>query len=146
LLHQALPNLKLYLAGREMPTWLSELKIKNIEVVGEVPDAAEFILSKSISVAPLLSGSGIRIKIIESMALGKAVIATTIGAEGINCSNGDNIMIADTPNEFLEAVKWLYQNPEETNKMGRNAKALIEKEHNTDKIIEGLVAFYREIL
>ena len=80
------------------------------------------------------------------MALGKAVIATSIGAEGIHYTNGENIMIADTPGEFLEAVKWLYQNPEERTKMGANAKALIEKEHNTNKIIEGLVAFYWEIL
>jgi glycosyltransferase involved in cell wall biosynthesis len=146
LIHQALPDLKLYLAGREMPTWLNELQVDNIEVIGEVPDAAEFILSKSISVAPLLSGSGIRIKIIESMALGKAVIATSIGAEGIHYTNGENIMIADTPEEFLAAVKCLYQNPDESTKMGANAKALIEKEHNTNKIIEGLVAFYWEIL
>ena len=104
IIHQALPDLKIYLAGREMPSWLLELNLSNVKVIGEVPDAHEFIRSKSISIAPLLSGSGIRIKIIESMAMGKAVVATTIGAEGINYTTGKDIMIADTPEAFCEAV------------------------------------------
>lgn len=142
----AQPELKLYLAGREMPEWLNSLNLRNVEVVGEVPDAADFIKSKSISIAPLLSGSGIRIKIIESMALGKAVISTTIGAEGINYISGENIMIADSKEEFLSAINKLYQNPELSINIGKSAQSLIRKEHNTQKIILRLVAFYREIL
>lgn len=142
----AQPTLKLYLAGREMPDWLINLKTKNIEVVGEVNDAAEFILSKSISIAPLLSGSGIRIKIVESMALGRAVVATSVGAEGINCTHGENIMIADTPDEFVKAIEHLYKNPDVCKETGKKAQELIQKEHNTEKIIQRLVAFYREIL
>jgi glycosyltransferase involved in cell wall biosynthesis len=145
-LQKTLPGLKVYLAGREMPDWLQNLKTTNVEVVGEVSDAAEFILSTSISIAPLLSGSGIRIKIIESMALGRAVVATTIGAEGINYTNGKNIMIADTPDEFLTAIEHLYKNPDVCKEMGENAQELIQKEHNTKKIIQRLLAFYREIL
>jgi polysaccharide biosynthesis protein PslH len=139
-------SLKLYLAGREMPDWLASLKMKNIEVVGEVPNAADFILSKSISIAPLLSGSGIRIKIIESMALGRAVVATSIGAEGINYTNGKNIIIANTPDEFAKAIENLYENPDFCIEIGKNARELIQKEHNTKKIIQRLLAFYREIL
>lgn len=140
------PNLKLYLAGREMPGRLKKLHLKNVEVVGEVPNAAEFILSKSISIAPLLSGSGIRIKILESMALGKAVVATSVGAEGINCTNGKNIMIADTAEKFAVAIDFLYKNPDVCLEIGRNAQVLIQEEHNTAKIIQQLIAFYREIL
>jgi len=145
-LHIDQPSLKLYLAGREMPDWLTNLNTKNVEVVGEVPDAREFILSKSISIAPLLSGSGIRIKIIESMALGRAVVATSIGAEGINYTDGENILIADTPEEFVTAVNHLYKNPDKCHEVGKKAKELISEEHNTKKIIQQLVSFYREIL
>ncbi len=144
--HAELPNLKLYLAGREMPSWLSDLKSDQIEVVGEVPDAYGFIQSKLILIAPLFSGSGIRIKIIESMAMGKAVISTTIGAEGINYTKGVNILIADDADEFVLAIKTLYLDPEKAKVMGKEAQKLIFRDHNTPKIIQQLVGFYRDIL
>ena len=145
-LQKSQPGLKLYLAGREMPGWLLNLKVKNVDVVGEVKDAAEFILSKSISIAPLLSGSGIRIKIVESMALGRAVVATSIGAEGINYTKNENIKIADTPDEFALAIEQLYKEPDVCTEIGKKAQKLIQQEHNTTKIIQRLIAFYREIL
>ena len=140
------PGMKLYLAGREMPGWLKNYKAENVVVAGEVPDAFEFISSKTISLAPLLSGSGIRIKIIESMAMGKAVVSTSIGAEGINYKHGENIMIADSQEEFVKAVSKLYRDRKFCAGIGKNAKALIIKEHDTKKIIHRLVSFYREIL
>lgn len=139
-------GIKLYLAGREMPSWLTELTVKNVIVVGEVADARDFVLSKAISIAPLLSGSGIRIKIMESMALGKAVISTTIGAEGINCTHGKNILIADSPEEFAKAVLDLYRNANKCRMMGLEARNLIRDDYDTSKIIQQLVSFYREIL
>lgn len=141
-----LPDVKLYLAGREMPEWLNKLNKKNIVVVGEVDDAHEFISSKAISMAPLFSGSGIRIKIIESMALARAVISTTIGAEGINITNAENIIIADNKDDYFEAIKMLFAEPAKVEELGRKARLLIEEEHNTEKIISKLEAFYRQIL
>ncbi len=146
LIHESYPKLKLYLAGRGMPDWINQLQLKNVEVVGEVPDAYEFIKSKAISIAPLFSGSGIRIKIIESMAQARAVISTTIGAEGINYTNGENIMIADDKQTFLEAVKWLYADPVRSKKMGENARKLILQQHNNKLLIEQMVDFYREVI
>jgi glycosyltransferase involved in cell wall biosynthesis len=146
LIHQTFPDLKLYLAGRGMPDWISQMNLENVVVVGEVPDAHEFIKSKSISIAPLFSGSGIRIKIIESMAQARAVISTTIGAEGIKYTNGENIMIADDKQAFLEAVEKLYPNPKKTKKIGENARNLILQQHNNKKLIGEMVDFYREVL
>lgn len=140
------PDLKLYLAGREMPDWLKNLNQVNVIIVGEVPDAYSFIRSKAISIAPLFSGSGIRIKIIESMALGKAVISTTIGAEGINYKDKENIMIADDTPSFVKAIKKLATNRELCNKIGNNARTLIFEEHDNSKLIERLVTFYHEIM
>lgn len=139
-------SLKVYLAGREMPAWLINLKMENVEVVGEVPSAIDFINSKSISIAPLLSGSGIRIKILESMAMGKAVIATSVGAEGIHYKHDTNIIIADTAEAFANEAIRLYRNPDLSAKIGENAKVLIGNDHKTSKIIDRLVSFYREIL
>ena len=144
-INNELPNLKLYLAGREMPNWLKNLNQNNVIVVGEVPDAYEFIQSKTISIAPLFSGSGIRIKIIESMALGKAVISTTIGAEGINYTDHENIMIADDASSYVKAIKKLYNDVEFCNRIGENACKLIHEEHDNKKLIDRIIGFYKEI-
>ncbi len=140
------PDLPLYLAGRHMPSWIQSKPDQKLYVPGEVPDAYEFIRSKSISVAPLLSGSGIRIKIIESMAMGRAVISTTIGAEGINYTQGENMVIADSPEAFASAMVDLYSHPEKAMEIGKNARQLVSEQHATKEIIKRLVSFYREIL
>ena len=80
------------------------------------------------------------------MAMGKAVVSTTIGAEGIEYTNVKNIMIGDKPEEFYSAIKELYENPALSQQIGRSAKDLINDRHNTDKIIQRLVTFYQEIL
>ncbi len=146
IIEDSLPDLKLYLAGREMPEWLRKLERKNIIVVGGVDNAHDFILSKAISIAPLFSGSGIRIKIIESMALSRAVVSTSIGAEGINISDKKDILIADTAEEFYDAIEFLVSHKEKIAEIGSNARALIEKEHDTGKLISKLEVFYRQIL
>jgi len=145
-IHERLPHLKFYLAGRMMPQWLLDLKLPNVEVIGEVDDASRFILSKAVMVVPLFSGSGIRIKIIEGMALGKTIISTTIGAEGLNYSNNKDILIADTTDEFVKAVEKAIISQKFCNDMGANARLLIETHHNNEKIIQKLVAFYHQIL
>ena len=146
LIHRNFPNLKFYLAGRMMPEWLQNLKLPNVEVLGEVPDAGEFINSKAVMIVPLFSGSGIRIKIIEGMALGKTIISTDIGAEGIDFTDGKNILIANTPEEFLKAVEKCTGNKQFCEEVGNNARKLIESKYNLDSIIRKLEGFYKMIL
>ena len=80
------------------------------------------------------------------MALARAVISTTIGAEGIKYTDGENIMIADNKKAFLKAVKSLYLDPEMSKKIGENARNLILHQHNNKKLIEEMVDFYKEVL
>ncbi len=98
-------NAHLYIAGRNCPEWLFNIDIKDISVKGEIDDAHEFICDNDIMIVPLFSGSGIRIKIIESMAIGKPVISTDIGREGINAMDGEEIIIANNKEEYLKAMK-----------------------------------------
>ena len=146
LFHQKYPDIKFYLAGRMMPDWLIKLDKPNLEIIGEVPDAKEFIRSKAVMIVPLFSGSGIRIKIIEGMALGKAIIATEIGAEGINYTNGKDILIANTPAEYLEAIEKCLADIEVCHQLGKNARALIENQHSLEHVVEKLESFYQRIL
>ena len=87
---------------------------------------------------PLFSGSGIRVKIMEGMALGKCIISTSIGVKGINCSNNKNILIANTENEFIEAMCFCIQNPDKVNAIGDEAKKYalekFSKNHITNEL------------
>lgn len=139
------PELKLYLAGRHTPSWLLKKKHNNVEVIGEVDDAYDFINSKSIMIVPLFSGSGIRIKIIEAMALGKTVISTKTGADGIAYTENENILIANTPDEFVKAILKCSVNKEYCDYIGKNAKKLVENEHDNKMIMKKLSLFYKEI-
>ena len=139
------PDLQLNLAGRNMPKWLLRLKKKNVNIVGEVPDAKEFVKNNDIAVVPLLSGSGIRIKIIESMAMGKTVVTTMVGAEGIQYSEYENIIIADSPSKMVEVICKIVKEPKEAQRIGCNARRLVEDIYDNKKIIERLLLFYDEI-
>lgn len=144
--HERIPEAQLYLAGRNMPKWLlKKNKKKNIIVVGEVPDAHEFVNSHNVAIVPLLSGSGMRIKIIESMALGKTVITTLVGAEGIQYTEFDDIIIADNAPKMVENICRLYKHPEEAEAIGLNARRLIEEVYDNKKIINRLEIFYNEL-
>lgn len=139
------PDVVLNLAGRHMPKWLTKLKKKNVNVLGEVPDAKEFIKNNDIAVVPLLSGSGIRIKIIESMAMGRTVVTTMVGAEGIQYSEYENIIIADSPAKMVEVICKLLRDPMDAMRIGKNARRLVEDLYDNKKIIDRLLIFYDEI-
>ena len=143
--HKRIPEAKLYLAGRNMPKWLMKTRKKNVVVVGEVPDAQEFVNQHNIAIVPLFSGSGMRIKIIESMALGKTVITTLVGAEGIQYSESEDIIIADNEPKMVENICRLYEHPEEAEAIGLNARRLIEEVYDNKKIINRLEIFYNEL-
>jgi glycosyltransferase involved in cell wall biosynthesis len=143
---EQLPDVYVYLAGRNMPSWIYSYKFPNMKVIGEVPDAGEFMLKNSVMFVPLLSGSGVRVKIIEGMALGKTVISTAVGAEGINYTDGENILIANTPDEFLGKFKYCVDQPEQCRQIGLNARKLIESEHDIPVASKRLVDLYQSII
>jgi glycosyltransferase involved in cell wall biosynthesis len=141
-LHEQYPKLRFYIAGRDMPAWLSKLSAVGVVAVGEVDSAIDFMNSKSIMVVPLLSGSGMRVKIIEGMALGKTIVSTAIGGEGIDYENDKNIIIADEPQDFINAIKKCLNNPEFAARLGKNARQLAEKEYDNLALVKKLVGFY----
>ncbi|MBE0648887.1 MAG: glycosyltransferase [Bacteroidales bacterium] len=143
--HKEFPSLKYYLAGREMPDWMLRMSFPNVEVLGEVDDAREFIDTHGIMIVPLLSGSGIRIKIIEGMAAGKAIISTMIGAEGIDCTNGKNILVANAPCEFIDMISLCLGDMERCAKLGQAARRLVETTYDRRLIIQKLISFYKQL-
>jgi len=142
---EKVPDFVYHLAGRNMPEWLKEMKNPHIDVIGEVPDAKEFVSKNDVAIVPLLSGSGIRIKIIESMAMGKTVITTRVGAEGILYDEEVNLIIAENKAKMVEAIRSINENPQIAVRIGQAARKLVEETYDNRKIIARLLMFYEQI-
>lgn len=138
-------DLELHLAGRHIPAYMKDQEDEKFRVHGEVESATCFMADNDVMVVPLLSGSGVRVKIIEAMAMGKAVITTSIGAEGIDCINEEHILIADTAEAFAEKIQFLLENPDKVIEIGQNARALVEDKYDNNKVIENLIQFYHQL-
>jgi len=139
------PQLKFYLAGRNAPDRIKNMKVKNMVFLGEVESATKFINSKAIGVVPLLSGSGMRIKIIEGMALGKSMVTTTLGVEGISAEDGKEIMIANKPDNFAKKICSLVEDKKLFMQMGERAFHFVRTSYNNKKIAQSLLDFYANL-
>src|SRR5688572_603140 len=138
------PSLKLYLAGRGFP---DSLKIDDSNIVYDeaVSNAVDYMKSKSVMIVPLLSGSGMRVKILQAFALGLPVVSTTIGAEGIECTDGENIIIADSPSDFSKAVLKLMNDSALRKYIGRNARNLFMEKYSSARIADDVIDFYKSL-
>ena len=145
-IHKKIPNAELHLAGKNMPDWVNSSLKLNIYNHKEVKDSLKFITQHDIMLVPLLSGSGIRVKIIEGMALGKAIISTSLAAEGIDYEKDVNLMIANSVEEFCNNAEKIYYGNLSLKKIGLNARKLVEKNHNQNKISKKLVSFLESVL
>lgn len=144
-IHQHFPQLKLNLAGRNMPDKFIQLQVPGVQIIGEVEDAHGFMSQHAIMVVPLLSGGGIRVKIIEGMALGKAIVSSTIGAIGIEDHHTESLKIADSVQEWIYALEPLVSNTEVVKIQGQKARAFAESNFDNVKITKALIQFYRDI-
>ena len=140
------PKLSLHVAGRNTPQWMLNMNVKNVKFHGEVPCAATFINQHPIMVVPLLSGSGMRAKILEGMVLGKIVLTTKIGLEGINAEDKKEVLIADKVDEFLEAIEYCYSTKENLYRIGHNALEFVNHNYDNLQIARKLATTYKSYL
>lgn len=131
-----------YVAGKNMPDSFKNLNTEGVHMMGEVEDGAMFIQDKAITVVPLLSGSGIRLKILEAMSAGKLVISTDIGAQGIEFTNKQNILIANTREDFLQIFKEISENPKVYNEIRNQGHKLIQERYSNNAVVSRLIEFY----
>jgi polysaccharide biosynthesis protein PslH len=140
-------RVRFYVAGNDIPERFDDYDVMGkIFIQGEVDDALEFVNSKAIMIVPLLSSGGMRVKIVEGMAMQKCIISTSLGAEGINYKNGKNILIANNVDEFYEAIKLCIADEDYCKSVGINARKLIEEQHDMNKVTERLVGFYQTLV
>ncbi len=140
-------TIRFHVGGRNAPAWLEKKLISNdIDFHGEVDNAYEFMNRFAIMVSPVFSGSGIRIKILEAMMMGKAVISTRIGSEGISYTHGENIMLADDPSAFSQFILDYSSNRKKYDKIAANGRKYVIKNFNNLAFCKTLDEFYRNNL
>ena len=120
--------------------------LSNVIVNDNVPRAFDFVKQQDVCVVPLKSGSGIRLKILEAMASGKLVVSTTVGAQGIDYTNGEHLLIADTPSEFQAIYTRLSSGIIDFATIVKNARKLIEEHYSTEALAHKQLSKYQSLL
>ena len=117
-----------------------------IIVTGRVPEIKPYFAEATVFVVPLRIGSGTRLKILEALAMGKAIVSTTVGAEGLDLKDGAEIFIADEPTAFADAVTRLLTDAQLRRRIGENGRSRVEQDYDWRSIGEKLHALYTKIL
>jgi len=131
-------------AGRNAPKdFVDFMKKNHVDYLGEVNDAREFMLQNGIMIAPLHSGSGMRVKIIEGMSCSKAIIASKVAASGIKFSDKKCILIANSAAEFIQQINFLLNDNSFYNSIRVNALEFVSSNFNNQKLTKELTQFYQ---
>lgn len=143
-----IPNIEFHIAGRNAPEELAERLMieRNIIFHGQVADSAEFLSKFPIMVVPLLSGSGISVKIIEGMFLSKAIIATSVAAKGIEATHNEHIITADSPEIFATSVCNLIKSPENATRIAQDGRKFASENYDATNLALRLTQFYSNLL
>jgi polysaccharide biosynthesis protein PslH len=143
---EAIPDARCKIIGGRPPPSLLALAGPRVELTGFVPDLRPHLAAAAAVVVPLRLGGGTRLKIVEAMAMGKAIVSTTLGAEGIEAVPGRDILIEDEPAAFADAVYRLLAEPGLAARIGQSARRLAVERYAWSGAAQALEDFYRQIL
>jgi glycosyltransferase involved in cell wall biosynthesis len=140
------PKARLKIIGGEAPRPLLELARPGVELTGFVQDLRPHLAEAAAVVVPLRLGGGTRLKIVEAMAMGKAIVSTTLGAEGIEAVPRRDLLVEDQPAAFADAVNRLLAEPSLAARIGQSARQLAVQRYAWSGGAKALESFYRGIL
>jgi len=131
--------------SRELQTVVGELTDVGVHLHGHVADASPFWIGATVLAVPLLSGGGVRVKILEAMAIGVPVVSTTVGCEGLDVYHGEHLLIADTPEEFALACARVLQDTQLAKQLVQNARQLILERYDAKVALKTLDSVYERV-
>ena len=139
LIRQHVPRVTVSVVGRKPSQRLKNLvaQDQSVQLTGWVEDVRPYVVRGAVCIVPLRIGGGTRLKIYEAMAMGKAVVSTTIGAEGLPVRHGENILIADAPQDFARQTVALLGNAAQRNQIGTAARKLVAENYTWASVAEG---------
>ena len=142
----AVPDARFFIVGSQPHARLQPLRERDdVAITGWVPDVKPFLHAAAVFVVPLRMGSGTRLKILQAMAAGRAVVSTTIGAQGLDAQDGIALRLADSAPEFARQVVALLGAPEQRRALGRVGAALVAQQYDWSVIVPRLLAIYRQL-
>jgi glycosyltransferase involved in cell wall biosynthesis len=146
LIHETRPGVRLVVAGRDpAPSVVAFAEDPAITVTGAVDDVRPYLARAAVVLAPMVSGSGIKNKVLEALAMGRPVVTTALGAEGVAAEPGRDFLIADGPEAFAEAVLALLDEPGRAAEMGNRGRALVERLYTWDTCAARYASLYAEL-
>ena len=127
-----IPDATLCVVGRNPSQRLQDLaaRVPNIQLTGWVEDVRPYLAQRAVCIVPLRIGGGTRLKIYEAMSMAKAVVSTSIGAEGLPVKNGEHLLVADDPAAFAESTLRLLSDPSQRTQIGRGSTTLVEQNYS----------------
>lgn len=147
LLRQSTAHANLTVVGRNPSPRIRELAAadSSIEITGTVPDVRPYLARAEVVIVPLRIGGGTRIKIFEAMAMGRAVVSTTLGAEGLPVAQGREILLEDEPRQFAGALTKLLGQPAAREALARNAREKVVRDHTWERVAECMEEILRGV-
>ena len=122
------------------------MEMPGLKVNARVKDALKYMASRHVMLVPLFSAGGMRVKIIEGMALGKAIISTPVGAEGVDHTDGKNILLANTATCFVDHIVALIDHPERIPEIGSSARELVHRRYAHRQVIKDLLQLFQRLV
>jgi glycosyltransferase involved in cell wall biosynthesis len=135
-----------YIAGQNPTREVRALASPAVTVTGYVSDIRPYIANSVVYVVPMRMGSGTKLKVMQAMAMGIPVVSTTMGAEGIDVTDGQNIRLADTAAGFARHVVELLGNESERQRLAANGRRLVEEKYDWTTIVPALEKVYVQAL
>ncbi|MGH7602006.1 MAG: glycosyltransferase, partial [bacterium] len=146
LVKKEVPAAKFYIVGQSPPAKVRALASNDVIVTGFVEDIKQHYLSSAVAVSPIRFGAGTLNKILEPLVLGVPVVATSMGTEGLDVTNGKEILIADGPHTFARHVVRVMKEPAYRDSLGQEGMAIIRRLYNWDAIVQALENVYQEMI
>lgn len=147
LLRQARPDLECTFVGRNPPTDIQRLgQVPGVHITGTVEDVRPYVERALVYVVPLRIGGGSRLKILEALALGRAVVSTTVGAEGLDVVHDRHIMLADDPISFAESVLRLLGDSKRCQELAIEGRRLVEQHYGWDALANRFGNFIGDVV
>ena len=140
------PSAKLLVVGKNPPAKLRQLSGSNLSVVGPVEDVRPYMRRAQVCVVPLRIGSGIRIKILEMLAMKKAIVTTSTGCEGMETKNEQHLLVADGEQAFADAICRLLRDRDLRFALGETGRTLVSEEYRWENVVQKLVSVYEKTL
>jgi sugar transferase (PEP-CTERM/EpsH1 system associated) len=137
------PRATMAIVGQRPHPRLEPLReVSGITITGWVPDVRPYIAGATVYAAPLRVGGGTRLKLLQAMAMEASIVATSLGAEGFPVTHGRELLLADSPEEFVQAVFCLMEDNEKRAKIGSSARRFVEATYGWDTLVPKLEAVY----